>query len=67
MRPNSSKLYSDNQFFQTSTNYVIFDPAFNANENLQKNQQLKTNAKSANLKKINNMDNGSKRSKMLSL
>ena len=67
MRPNSSKLYSDNQFFQTPTNYVIFDPAFNADENLQKNQQLKTNAKSTNLKKINNMDNGSKRSKMLSL
>ena len=67
MRPNCSKLHSDNQFFQTPANYVIFDPAFNADENLQKNQRLKTNAKLANLKKINNMDNGSKRSKMLSL
>ena len=67
MRPNSSKLHSDNQFFQTPANYVIFDPAFSADENLQKSQRLKTNPKSANLKKSNNMDNGPKRSKMVSL
>ena len=67
MRPNSSKFHGDNQFCQTPTNYVIFNPAFNADENLPKNQRLETNAKSANLKKSNNMDNGSKRSKMLSL